>query len=158
MVSSNVTKRREILIVDDIPSNRELLQQTLEPQGYEIIAVPSGEIGLNIVQKARPDLILLDIIMAAGIDGFETCRRLKADPSTRDIPVIFITVRDDEASIEEGFEAGAVDYITKPFREKEVLLRIATHLQISQLTHSLQQQNRELAAEIARRQHTEHER
>jgi len=96
--------------------------------------------------------------MAAGIDGFETCRRLKADPSTRDIPVIFITARDDEASIEEGFAAGAVDYITKPFREKEVILRVATHLKISQLTHSLQQQNRELAAEIARRQHAEHER
>ena len=91
-----MTQRQEILIVDDIPSNRDILQQTLEPQGYEIIAVPSGEIGLNIVHKAHPDLILLDVIMPAGLDGFETCRRLKADPSTRDIPVIFITAKDDE--------------------------------------------------------------
>jgi len=154
----HVTQRQEILIVDDIPSNRDILQQTLEPQGYEIIAVPSGEIGLNIVHKAHPDVILLDVVMPAGMDGFETCRRLKADPSTRDIPVIFITAKDDEISIAEGFEAGAVDYITKPFREKEVRLRVATHLKISHLTQSLRQKNRELEAEIARRQHAEHER
>jgi DNA-binding NtrC family response regulator len=153
-----VAQRQEILIVDDIPSNREILQQTLEPQGYEIIAVPSGEIGLNIVHKARPDLILLDILMPAGMDGFETCRQLKADPSTRDIPVIFITAKDDDPSIEEGFAAGAVDYITKPFREKEVMLRVATHLKISHLTQSLRQKNRELEAEMARRQLAEDER
>ena len=150
--------RQEILIIDDIASNRGLLQQTLEPEGYEIIAVPSGEIGLDIAQKAHPDLIILDIMMPAGMDGFETCRHLKADASTRDIPVIFITAKDDETSVEEGFAVGAVDYITKPFREKEVILRVRTHLKISRLTQSLQQQNRELEAEIARRQHAEHER
>jgi DNA-binding NtrC family response regulator len=153
-----VARRQEILIIDDIPSNREILQQTLESQGYEIIAVPSGEIGLNIALKARPDLILLDIVMPAGMDGFETCRRFKAESSTRDIPIIFITAKDDEVSVEEGFEAGAVDYITKPFREKEVRLRVATHLKISHLTQSLQQKNRELEVEMARRQHAEHER
>jgi DNA-binding NtrC family response regulator len=153
-----VTKGREILIVDDIPSNRELLQQTLEPEGYEIIAVPSGEIGLSIAQQTQPDLIILDIMMPAGIDGFEVCRGLKANPLTRDIPVIFITAKDDEFSIEEGFASGAVDYITKPFREKEVMLRVATHLKISQLTQSLQQHNRELEAEIDRRKRAEDER
>jgi DNA-binding NtrC family response regulator len=154
----HVAEGREILIVDDIPSNRELLQQTLEPEGYEIIAVPSGEIGLTIVQQTQPDLVILDIIMPSGIDGFEVCRRLKANPVTRDIPVIFITAKDDEVSIEESFALGAVDYITKPFREKEVILRVATHLKISHLTQSLQQHNRELEAEIARRKHAENER
>ncbi len=153
-----MAERREILIVDDIASNRELLQQTLEPQGYEIIAVPSGEIGLNIAAQAGPDLIILDIVMPLGIDGVETCRRLKAGAATRDIPVIFITAKDDEASIEEGFAAGAVDYITKPFREKEVMLRVATHLKISQLTQFLQKQNQELEAEINRRKQAEDER
>jgi DNA-binding NtrC family response regulator len=153
-----MVQRQEILIVDDIPSNRDLLQRTLEPQGYDIIAVPSGEVGLNIARQTHPDLILLDIILPAGMDGFETCRRLKADQSTQDIPVIFITAKDDEIAIEEGFEAGAVDYITKPFREKEVRLRVGTHLRISHLTQSLRQQNRALEAEIARRQHAEHER
>ena len=153
-----MTKHREILIVDDIPSNRELLQQTLEPQGYDIIAVPSGEIGLTIAHQAQPGLILLDIVMPGGMDGFEMCRRLKSDPSTRDIPVIFITAKDDEVSIEKGFEAGAVDYITKPFREKEVMLRVATHLKISHLNQSLQQHNRVLEAEITRRKHAEDER
>lgn len=153
-----MTRGREILIVDDISSNRELLQQTLEPEGYEIIAVPSGEIGLSIAQQTQPDLIILDVMMPAGIDGFEVCRRLKANPVTQDIPVIFITAKDDEVSIEEGFASGAVDYITKPFREKEVRLRVATHLHISHLTHSLQQHNRELEAEIARRKRAEDER
>lgn len=148
----------EILIIDDIAANRELLQQTLEPQGYEIIAVPSGTIGLHIAQQACPDLILLDIVMPESIDGFETCRRFKTNPVTHHIPVIFITARDDEAAITEGFAAGAVDYITKPFRPKEVLLRVATHLKISQLTRSLQEQNAQLEAEMGRRQRAEHER
>lgn len=153
-----MAKAQEILIVDDISSNREILQQTLELQGYDIIAVPSGEVGLDIVTQTRPDLILLDIIMPAGIDGFETCRRLKANPATNDIPVIFITARDDEAAIEEGFRVGAVDYITKPFRDMEVRLRVETHLKIGQLTQSLQQQNLELKAEIERRHLAENER
>jgi DNA-binding NtrC family response regulator len=153
-----VSQRQEILIVDDIPSNRGLLQQTLEPQGYDIIAVPSGEIGLNIAHQAQPDLIILDIIMPPGMDGFETCRRLKSDPLTRDIPVIFITAKDDDVSIAKGFAAGAVDYITKPFREKEVILRVATHLKISHLARSLQQRNRDLEAEIERREDAENAR
>ncbi|ETW97638.1 MAG: hypothetical protein ETSY1_21840 [Candidatus Entotheonella factor] len=150
--------RQEILIIDDLSSNRALLQQTLEPQGYDIIAVPSGEIGLSIAEQSRPDLILLDIIMPAGMDGLETCRRLKANPATQEIPVIFITARDDEASIEAGFEAGAVDYITKPYRKKEIQLRVETHLKISQLNRSLQRQNLELKAEISRREQAELER
>ena len=144
----------EILIVDDIPDNLNLLCQTLESEGYSIIAAPSGEIALQIVARTQPDLILLDIMMP-GMDGFETCRRLKADERLMDIPVIFITARDETESVIEGFQLGGVDYITKPFREKEVLVRVQTHLKNHLLTQELIQKNRELEQEIAKRERAE---
>lgn len=144
----------EILIVDDIPNNLNLLCQTLESEGYNIIAAPSGEIALQIAAHTQPDLILLDIMMP-GMDGFETCRRLKADKRLSDIPVIFITAKDETESVVEGFRVGGVDYITKPFHQDEVLVRVQTHLKIHQLTQELIEKNRALQQEIAKREQAE---
>ena len=151
----------KILIVDDVPANLDLLRQTLESKAYNIFVAPSGELALSIVRRAVPDLILLDVVMP-GMDGFETCRRLKANPTTADIPVIFLTAKGEPDSVLEGFRAGGVDYITKPFQNEEVLLRIETHLKIDRLTKVLIEANTELATmnknlqqEIARREKVE---
>jgi len=129
-------KNAEILIVDDIPANLNVLRQTLEPEGYEIIPAASGEVALKIAAQAQPSLILLDVMMP-GLDGFETCHRLKAEKATADIPVIFITAKDETQSIVKGFEVGGVDYITKPFRHEEVRARVKTHLTISSFEMNL---------------------
>jgi len=126
----------KILVVDDLPDNLNVLRETLEPEGYKLFLAPSGEIALRIAQHQTPDLILLDVMMP-GIDGFETCRQLKRNESTRDIPVIFITAKDDAKDVLEGFAVGGVDYITKPFQNEVVLARTKTHLKISKLTHEL---------------------
>jgi len=147
----------EILIVDDIPENLNLLCQTLESKGYNIIAATSGESALQIAARTQPDLILLDIIMP-GLDGFETCHRLKADKATADIPVIFITAKKEVESVLEGLRAGGVDYITKPFEEEVVLLRVHNHLELHLLTQELIKKNRELEQEIATRKQAEVER
>ncbi|MBM3235624.1 response regulator [Candidatus Poribacteria bacterium] len=146
-----------ILIVDDIPANLNLLREALEPQGYKILGTTSGERALQIAHRTTPDLILLDIVMP-GIDGFETCRRLKAEPKTADIPVIFITVKDEVENIVTGFQVGGVDYLTKSAQKEELLARVKTHLKISQLTKSLletsiqlAQTNRELKQEMNQR-------
>jgi len=147
----------EILIVDDIPENLNLLCQTLEAKDYNIIAATSGESALQIAVRTQPDLILLDIMMP-GMDGFEVCRRLKANERLSDIPVIFITAKDETESVIEGFQVGGVDYITKPFQEKEVLIRVQTHLKNHLLTQELIQKNSELEQEIAMRKQAETER
>ena len=133
----------KILIVDDNPANLNLMRQTLEPEGYETLVATDGTVALDVARDAIPDLILLDVIME-GIDGFETCRRLKANASTQDIPVIFITAKTEPKEIVKGFDVGGVDYITKPFRQAEVLARITTHLRINQLTTELAEANQEL--------------
>jgi len=144
----------EILIVDDIPENLNLLCQTLESKGYNIIAAPSGEVALQLAARTQPDLILLDIVMP-GMDGFETCRRLRADNRLADIPVIFITFKIETESLVEGFRVGGVDYITKPFQEEEVLVRVQTHLKNHRLTQELTKKNKELEQEIAMRKQAE---
>jgi DNA-binding NtrC family response regulator len=133
----------QILIVDDLPANLKVLRDALEPEGYSILGASNGETALKIAAGALPDLILLDVLMP-GMDGYEVCRRLKQNETTRHIPVIFVTVRDDKESILQGFRAGGVDYITKPFEKEEVLLRVKTHLEIKLLTEMLAQRNREL--------------
>jgi DNA-binding NtrC family response regulator len=117
----------EILIVDDEPANVELLVQELADAGYRTVSAPSGETALEISRQKQPDLILLDVMMR-GIDGYETCRRLKAAEATRAIPVIFLTALSDSFQKVRGFGAGAVDYVTKPFDHEELLARIRTHL------------------------------
>ncbi|MBI4661837.1 MAG: AAA-like domain-containing protein [Verrucomicrobia bacterium] len=151
----------KVLVVDDIAENRRVLTQTLESEGYKVSAAPSGEVALKIAERDVPDLILLDLLMP-GINGFETCRRLKATEATRDVPVIFITANDELESLLEGFEVGAVDFISKPFQAREVLVRSQTHLKLSLLTRALIRKNRELSelnaqleAQIALRQQME---
>ena len=144
----------KILIVDDTPANIALLAQMLEPQGYEIIAAATGEQALRIAAKARPDLILLDVILP-GRDGFSVCTALKAAEATRAIPVLFVTAKDETESLLRGFRCGAVDYIPKPFHAEEVLVRVETHLQIARLTRELVARNRELELEVGRREQAE---
>jgi DNA-binding NtrC family response regulator len=139
-----------ILIIDDTPANIRLLTDALEPRGYEILAAASGDAGLKIAARARPDLILLDVVMP-GLNGFETCRALKEDAALRDIPVLFITAKSETQNLLQGFRAGAVDYVLKPFQAEEVVTRVETHLRISRLTRELAARNAELEAEIARR-------
>ena len=146
-----------ILLVDDQPANLDVLCELLESAGYLISMAPNGQVALRIAAQALPDLILLDVMMP-GMDGFEACRHLKQDSATRHIPVIFITGRDLQQDIVTGFQMGGVDYITKPFRDEEVLVRVETHLRINKLSRELGakneelvQKNGELEEEIARR-------
>ena len=153
----------KILLVDDVPVNLAVLTSAIEPDGYEILAAPNGAAALKVAAKAKPDLILLDIMMPE-MDGLETCRRLKQNEATRDIPVIFITARTEMESVVEGFRAGGVDYVVKPFQTEEVLSRVKTHLRLNRLTRELLEKNRaleartaELTAEMQRRQRVETE-
>lgn len=134
-----------LLIVDDIPENVSVLFDFLTSHGYKVLVAEDGENALEKTQYANPHLILLDILMP-GIDGFETCRRLKNNPHTKDIPVIFMSALSDTVDKVRGFKLGAVDYITKPFHQEEVLARINTHLTIRNLQRELQSQNEELDA------------
>jgi PAS domain S-box-containing protein len=144
-----------ILLVDDNPANLSVLTQLLTAHGFRILVAKQGESGLQIAQRAQPDLILLDVQLPE-MDGFTMCRSLKADARTADIPVLFMTVRMESEDKIKGFAAGAVDYITKPFQAEEALARITTHLRLRQLAHSLQEQNVQLqAAESALRQANE---
>ena len=132
-----------LLIVDDNPTNLGVLTEYLEEQGFEILSAEDGYAGLEIAQFAKPNMILLDVMMP-GIDGFETCRRLKADEKTQNIPVIFMTALDHTKDKVNGFKVGGVDYITKPVEQEEVLARINTHLRLQELTGQLQQSHQEL--------------
>ena len=127
-----------ILIIDDNPTNLGVLVDYLEAFGLEIMTARSGQDGLEKAVYFPPDLILLDVMMP-GIDGFETCRRLKKNEVTRDIPVIFITALTNTEDKVVGFQVGAIDYITKPFQQAEVLARVTTHLQLRGLTEHLEQ-------------------
>jgi class 3 adenylate cyclase len=121
-----------ILVVDDTPANIQALAGTLKERGYQISVATNGRQALDVVARVRPDLILLDVMMPE-MDGFETCRQLKASQVTRDIPVIFLTARTETADIVKGFELGAVDYVAKPFNAHELLARVNTHLTMDRL-------------------------
>jgi len=119
----------KILMVDDVPENLEILGHILKTLGLRISVAKDGEMALNIVKNNLPDLILLDIMMP-GIDGYEVCEKLKKDIDTKDIPVIFITVKMETDEILKGFSVGCVDYITKPITEREVVARVNIHLKL----------------------------
>ena len=119
-----------IMIVDDTKDNINILRQFLAKFGFKTTVAFNGEMALDLIPKLKPDLILLDIMMP-GIDGYEVCIRLKKDAELKNIPVIFITARGDTKDVVEGFEAGAVDFIMKPFRLEEVYARVKTHLTLS---------------------------
>ncbi len=125
-----MSDKQTILIVDDLPENISFLESLLKDE-YEIKAANNGKVALKIAIKLNPDLILLDVVMP-GMDGYEVCERLKAEPGTRDIPIIFVTSNTEEEQITRGFAAGGVDYITKPYNPSELLHRVSTHLGLKQ--------------------------
>lgn len=141
---------RKVIIVDDDRDTRELLQFTLEGQGYEVKLAANGLRLISTLHVDKPDLILLDVMMP-GMDGYEVCRRLKADLRTREIPVIFLTARSDVEDERHGLELGAVDYITKPFSPVIVLARVKTHLALKAATDYLRTKNFFLTHEVLRR-------
>ncbi|HNW46587.1 MAG TPA: response regulator [Thermotogota bacterium] len=139
-----------IMIVDDTPANLELLAEMLHAKGYRVLQFPNGMTALHACVRVKPDLILLDIMMPQ-MDGFEVNRRLKTDEKLRDIPVIFISALDDTANIVQALSQGGVDYITKPFKEEEVLARVRTHLKIVFLQRQLKAHNENLEELVAKR-------
>ncbi len=132
-----------IFIVDDTPANLGVLFDHLEAAGFKVLVDTSGESALNAIPQVQPALILLDIMMP-GINGFETCRRLKLSETTRAIPVIFMTALTDTVDKVKGLKLGAVDYISKPFQGEEVIARLKVHLTIRKLQQELQEQNNAL--------------
>lgn len=118
-----------VLIIDDEPANLRVLFEMLDRRGFEVLTAGTPERGLRLAAEARPDIILLDVLLPR-IDGFECCRRLRREPSTQSIPVIFISVLDNLDNRLSGLAAGAVDYVTKPFDAREVLLRLVNHLRL----------------------------
>jgi two-component system sensor histidine kinase HydH len=139
-----------ILIVDDTAATIDLIRSVLEGQGYDVMVATSGEKAVKRVEQRVPDLILMDVLMP-GIDGFETCRLLKAEVRTREIPVIFMTGLTTTESKVTGFEAGGVDYVTKPIEIEEVLARVRTHLTLRRMHRQLEAQNERLQQELSER-------
>jgi signal transduction histidine kinase len=137
-------KKPKLLIVDDQPHNLGILFDFLTRSGFKIFVALDGESALQRTEVTKPDLIILDVMMP-GIDGFETCKRLKQNPSTQDIPIIFMTALSDTVDKVQGFKLGAVDYITKPIHQEEVLSRIQTHIKLYYLQNQLQTKTEELA-------------
>lgn len=135
--------KAKILIVDDVPENISVLFDFLITLNYHVLIAQDGYSALEVIDAEKPDLVLLDVMMM-GLDGFETCKRIKENPKTADIPVIFMTALSDTTDKLKGFELGAVDYVTKPIQQDEVLARIKAHLTIRHLQYELQQRNTEL--------------
>ncbi len=136
-------KSQQILIVDDKPKNLQIIGTNLREKGFLFSIARSGSQALEIIEHNPPDLILLDIVMDE-MDGFETCRRLKNNPATRDIPVIFLSALSDTTDKVEGFKVGAVDFVTKPFQAEEVLARVETHLTLQTSKKYLEAKNSQL--------------
>jgi two-component system cell cycle sensor histidine kinase/response regulator CckA len=149
-MSVNDTDKGVILIVDDTPTNLEMLFDFLADSGFTVLVAEDGESAIERAQYAPPDLILLDVLMP-GMDGFETCRRLKINELTKDIPIIFMTALSETGDKIKGLNIGAVDYITKPLQHEEVLARVELHLRLQNLTKALKEQNLRLEREISER-------
>jgi two-component system sensor histidine kinase/response regulator len=147
MFNGLTNKKSEVLIVDDIPSNLNFLSEVLHLEGIGVLLATSGIDAIEIARYKHPDLILLDIAMPM-MDGYEVCARLKADESTRDIPVIYLTARTEPEDILKGFESGAVDYILKPFNATELIARVRTHLELKAKTEALKSINVHLEEQV----------
>jgi signal transduction histidine kinase len=143
-----------ILIVDDSPTNLQVISEALTSAGFQIAVAIDGESAIEQVEYHPPDLILLDVMMP-GINGFETCERLKNNPVNNDIPVIFMTALNDTENKVKGLSVGAVDYITKPFQQEELLARVKVQLQLRTFGKKLAQQNQHLQQEIKERSKAE---
>jgi len=143
-----------VLVVDDNPTNLSVLVNLLRDVGLRVLVATDGESAIEQIKYVKPDLILLDVMMP-GIDGFETCQRLKANIETEKIPIIFMTALSETVDKVRGLSLGAVDYVTKPFEHEEVLVRIRTHLTIAKQRQIIESQNIDLQAEIAERKRAE---
>jgi DNA-binding response OmpR family regulator len=147
--------KKQILVVEDEQAIAAFVQTSLEREGFSVSVAHSGEDALAQIQADSPELIILDLVLP-GIDGFEVCRRLKSDAHSRHVPVIFISAHIETAKKVEGFKAGGVDYIAKPFEREEVLARVETQLRLHELTERLEQQvdrrTRQLRQEILARE------
>lgn len=137
----------KILLVDDQPKNIQVAGTLLSSKGYEVEFATDGLRALEWLAEESFDLVLLDVMMP-GMDGYETCRKLKQMPNGPDIPVIFLTAKSDTDSLVEGFAAGGVDYLTKPFQAEELLVRVRTHLEMKQMREKLKDVNKWLQAEV----------
>jgi len=136
-----------VLVVDDTPANLAVLKETLTPEGYKLAFANTGEKALEIAAQINPDLILLDVMMP-GIDGYETCTRLKKDDKTKDIPIIFITAKKETEDVVQGFKVGGIDYIPKPFQQDEVCSRVRTHLELRELQKRLEHKVKERTQQL----------
>ncbi|MEH2440254.1 hybrid sensor histidine kinase/response regulator [Nostoc sp.] len=145
----NLPEDSLILVVDDTTTNLEIVFNILTNFGFKVATENDGARAIKQAENRLPDLILLDVMMP-GLDGFETCQRLKENLATCDIPVIFMTANSDTDSKVKGLNIGAVDYITKPFHEEELLARIKTHLQLRNLTKTLEKRVAERTAALSR--------
>ena len=143
-----------VLVVDDNPTNLSVLVNLLRDVGLRVLVATDGESAIEQITYIKPDLILLDVMMP-GIDGFETCQRLKANSETVKIPIIFMTALSETVDKVRGLSLGAVDYVTKPFEHEEVLVRIRTHLTIAKQRQTIESQNIDLQAEITERKRAE---
>jgi DNA-binding NtrC family response regulator len=137
-----------ILLVDDDVTNIDVLRHTLDGRGYRLFVTRNGESAIEVARRVHPLLVLLDIVMP-GIDGYETCRRLKEDPETREAAVIFLSSLDETKDKVRGLEVGAVDFVSKPFQSDEVVARVNTHITLQRLRRQLEARNAELARELA---------
>jgi putative two-component system response regulator len=140
-----------ILIVDDVAENIQVAMNILKEENYEFSYAKSGDAALEIMQKNSFDLVLLDIMMP-GMDGYEVCRRMQADPHLSDIPVIFLTAKADIDSMAKAFEVGGLDYIVKPFHADELLARVKTHLELYKAKKILEHHNLSLQVKLDRQQ------
>ena len=134
----NVTRTTEqdvVLIVDDLPENLAVLSDALELAGYMVLVALDGQSALERMRRMRPDVVLLDAMMP-GMDGFETCRRIKAQADTTDVPLLFMTALSDSEHVLAGFAAGGIDYVTKPIQPDQVLARVAAHLRTARSLQS----------------------
>jgi two-component system sensor histidine kinase/response regulator len=138
------TTRETVLVVDDNSINLRVLANCLSKAGFRVLAAESGQMAIELAMNTKPDIILLDVMMP-GMDGFETCERLKSFPDTQKIPVLFLTARSEMGDKLRGFEVGGSDYVTKPYREAEILARVNTHL-------TLARQRRELESSLVERE------
>ena len=132
-----------VLIVDDNPTNLSVLFNALRDSEFKVLAAQDGASAIQQAQHVKPDIILLDVMMP-GLNGFETCKRIKDNPETRDIPVIFMTALSDINDKVNGFNVGAVDYVTKPLQHEEVVMRLSTHLRLRQMSELLRNKNAEM--------------
>lgn len=143
-MDTQITEKTKLLIIDDQPHNLGVLFDFLTQSGFKIFVALDGESAIQRAEVTQPSLIILDVMMPI-IDGFETCRRLKKNPLTKDIPIIFMTALSDTIDKVKGFRLGAVDYITKPIHQEEVLSRIETHIRLYNLQNQLKKKTEELA-------------